>query len=383
LGGETILVVDDEEDVRDMIAAYLEEAGYRTILASDGEEAVATMDIRLPHIVMADVNMPHMNGLQLAQRIRASPVTAGVPILILSALSQPREILSGYSSGADDYVTKPVELAVLLAKIEALLKRSPAPAAPPARRVIVFLHAKGGVGATTVAVNVAVSLASSLGPARVCLLDVNRGFGSAAAFLALTPASSLADVLSAAGGQLQDQALDALLLPHASGIRLLVAGRDLDAPDGGGAIGLVMERLRDRFDYVLADIGVGLPPEAAPLLKLADVACVVTSAGRASLEATAELLRLLEKHVPEDRQFLVLDRTTADLDLGQAVQILRREPASILSTSELHVQAADSGQPLVATHRGHGAAIELERLAGSLKRVVDTGATAGAQLTVA
>jgi DNA-binding response OmpR family regulator len=125
MGGETILVADNEEYVREVIASYLKDAGYRTALARSGTEALSAIKRRLPDLILADVNMPEVNGLQLAGELKSSPQTAGIPILMLSALTDAADILSGYAAGADEYVTKPVDLAVLLAKVEALLARRP------------------------------------------------------------------------------------------------------------------------------------------------------------------------------------------------------------------------------------------------------------------
>lgn len=123
MGGETILIVDDEKQIRDMLAIYLQEEGYGTVLAKDGAAAMTAVGEQLPGLVLADVNMPEMNGLELAQRLRSDPLTAGIPILMLSALAESRDVLAGYSNGADEYVTKPIALEVLIAKVSSLLSR--------------------------------------------------------------------------------------------------------------------------------------------------------------------------------------------------------------------------------------------------------------------
>jgi DNA-binding response OmpR family regulator len=124
MGGETILIVDDEKHVRDMLAIYLQEEGYRTVVAEDGDQAMTALREHLPALVVADVNMPDMTGLELCQRLRSDPVTADIPVMLLSALAESRDVLAGYANGADDYTTKPIELAVLVAKVNSLLSRS-------------------------------------------------------------------------------------------------------------------------------------------------------------------------------------------------------------------------------------------------------------------
>src|ERR1700716_3658516 len=121
LAGELILIVDDEKQGREPIAIYLQEEGYRTLIANDGAEAMTAVSQQLPDLVLADVNMPNMNGLELARRLRSDPKTAGIPIMMLSALAQSTDVLAGYSHGADEYATKPIELELLLAKVTSLL----------------------------------------------------------------------------------------------------------------------------------------------------------------------------------------------------------------------------------------------------------------------
>jgi CheY-like chemotaxis protein/MinD-like ATPase involved in chromosome partitioning or flagellar assembly len=376
LAGETILIVDDDKQVRELIAIYLHEEGYRTVLAKDGVAAMTAVGERLPDLVLADVNMPDMNGLELAQRLRSDPPTAGIPIIMLSALAQSKDVLAGYANGADEYATKPIELAVLLAKVNSLLSRrlGGAPDASPAGKVIAVMHAKGGVGTTTLAVNLAVSLAMGAGLPRVCLADLNPSFGNAAGHLGLAPSSSLAEALQAGDGQVEDRALDDLLMLHDSGVRLIVAGRrgDSESRVGPAMHGAILERLRQRFDYVVADMAVApLTRAGSPVTPVA-VACVVTSATRASLEATSELLGLLADAPPAaNHQFLILDRPTVGLDLAEAFKILGRDPSAIIPGNNLFQRAADGGQPLVAAHRGHPAASHLDKVAESIRQLAD------------
>jgi DNA-binding response OmpR family regulator len=135
LAGEIILIVEDEQRVREPIAIYLQEEGYRTVIATDGVEAMTAVSQQRPDLVLADVNMPNMNGLELARCLRSDPLTASIPIMMLSALVESKHVLAGYSNGADEYATKPIELAVLLAKVQSLLNRrmgGPVEASPPA-----------------------------------------------------------------------------------------------------------------------------------------------------------------------------------------------------------------------------------------------------------
>ncbi|GAA3902359.1 response regulator transcription factor [Streptomyces gulbargensis] len=129
---ERILVVDDEPAVREALRRSLAFEGYATREAADGLDALAAMESYGPDLVVLDVQMPRMDGLTAARRIRASGST--VPILMLTARDTVGDRVTGLDAGADDYLVKPFELDELFARIRALLRRSAyaAPAAAPA-----------------------------------------------------------------------------------------------------------------------------------------------------------------------------------------------------------------------------------------------------------
>ena len=148
--GERILFVDDEEQIRKLLSTWLARHGYDVGVANDGWEALKAIRARAPDLVITDVNMPNMNGLELTRRMRADHRTARIPVIMLSARKQADDVLSGYAEGADEYVPKPVEMAVLEAKIEVLIKRfrttTGQAVAKRGGNVVIFLHGKGGVG---------------------------------------------------------------------------------------------------------------------------------------------------------------------------------------------------------------------------------------------
>src|ERR1700704_5501024 len=123
MAGERVLFVDDEGQIRKLVQTFLTRQGYVVTTATDGYEALREIKKQQPHLVITDVNMPNLNGLELTRRLRASAGTDRLPGIMLSAKKQADDILAGYAQGADEYVAKPVELAVLAAKVELLLRR--------------------------------------------------------------------------------------------------------------------------------------------------------------------------------------------------------------------------------------------------------------------
>lgn len=117
----TILIVDDQQDLARMLAQLLEDAGYSTRTAADGREALAAILADPPDLLVTDVNMPEIDGFELAAMLKADPATATIPIIMLSAQDGRGSKLVGLESGAEDYLGKPVDPAELLAKIRNLL----------------------------------------------------------------------------------------------------------------------------------------------------------------------------------------------------------------------------------------------------------------------
>ena len=122
-----ILVVDDEPKIRMFIRANLEARGYEVYLAQDGQEAVDTAARVLPDLIVLDVNMPRMDGIEACRRIRE---WANMPIIVLSVRGDEKDKVRALDEGADDYVTKPFGMEELLARIRAALKRVVAPEVP-------------------------------------------------------------------------------------------------------------------------------------------------------------------------------------------------------------------------------------------------------------
>jgi two-component system phosphate regulon response regulator PhoB len=119
-----ILVVEDERDLAEILAYNLQKSGYQITVAFDGRQALDRVSIELPDLILLDVMIPEMSGIEVAGRLRASPATAGIPVIMLTARGEEVDQIVGLSVGADDYITKPFSMKVLLARIEAVLRRA-------------------------------------------------------------------------------------------------------------------------------------------------------------------------------------------------------------------------------------------------------------------
>jgi len=112
-----ILVVDDEARVREMIEFRLRLFGYEVLLAADGREALAIASREKPHLVLLDVMMPDLDGFQVCARLKQEEETKGIPVVMLTARAEAKDVTRAFSSGAVDYVVKPYDPLVLQQKV--------------------------------------------------------------------------------------------------------------------------------------------------------------------------------------------------------------------------------------------------------------------------
>lgn len=119
-----VMVVEDEADLAELLVYNLRRAGYEAELARDGQSGLRRITELVPDLVVLDVMLPQLSGLQVARQVRTNPRTADIPIIMLTAKAEEMDQVAGLQVGADDYVTKPFSVKVLLARIEAMLRRS-------------------------------------------------------------------------------------------------------------------------------------------------------------------------------------------------------------------------------------------------------------------
>lgn len=118
-----ILIVEDDRSLADVLDYNLRQEGYETIVSNDGQDGLTQAKLKVPNLVLLDLMIPVIDGLEVCRRLRADPVTRGLLILMLTAKSEETDQVAGFSVGADDYVTKPFSVKILQERIRALLRR--------------------------------------------------------------------------------------------------------------------------------------------------------------------------------------------------------------------------------------------------------------------
>jgi len=118
-----ILLVDDEQDILEIVGYNLSQEGFKIVTASNGKEAVAVAKKERPHLIIMDVMMPEMDGMEACENIRKIPELSNVIITFLTARSEDYSQVAGFDAGADDYIAKPIKPKLLVSKVKALLRR--------------------------------------------------------------------------------------------------------------------------------------------------------------------------------------------------------------------------------------------------------------------
>jgi DNA-binding response OmpR family regulator len=373
---QRILVVDDDVNALRLIAYALHREGFETLTAKSGPEALQILSETPVDLVILDIMMPEMDGYEVCRRIREQPATARLPVIMLTAKSQVEDKVRGFQVGADDYVTKPVLPAELIARVKALLARASyiaQPAATQRGNVITFLGAKGGVGTSTLVVNVGIALAER--KKSVILFDANYHTGTIAMQLGLRPGPGLAALFKDAAG-IPAKAVTSALVPHATGLRVFptVPREEL--------VGItipparthqILEELEQQADFVLVDAGACFTPHANVCISRSRRVVVVTESDPLALEAAQQTISALMKMdlhgamvdvvlVNRTRSATVVSRTEAEQFLGMTLA------GYIIPAPEMCFQANRNRIPIMLAQPGNLTVEQIRELADYLAR---------------
>jgi len=118
-----VLVVDDDPDIRELVAFKLEQMGHTVATEGDGEAGLAAAIASVPDLILLDVMMPKLTGIEVCQKLREEPTTVNVPVILITAKAQEVDVERGFTAGADDYIVKPFSPRELASRVEHVLGR--------------------------------------------------------------------------------------------------------------------------------------------------------------------------------------------------------------------------------------------------------------------
>ena len=364
-----LLIVDDIQSTRDNLRKLLSfEDDIQVVgTAGDGQEGVVEAQRLRPDIVLTDVNMPIMDGIQLTEQLTQDLPSS--PVIIMSVQGERDYLRRAMQAGAREFLIKPFshdELVAAIRRVYALEQKKgtflarTAEAAPPAAsgrsgpgEVFVVFSAKGGVGKSIIAANLAVALARET-DARVALVDLDLQFGDIGVMLNLNHSRSITDVVDTQD-HLDEEALDDILATGPAGIRVLLAPikpelADLVTPDH---VRTVLAEVRKLCDFVVVDASSHLGEAILQVMEVASRILVVTGLTIPSVKNARLTLGVLESlNIDPERVLLVVNRVDGYSDFNkEATEQYLRVPVAVQIPHDPRA-VADSwnqGKPFVET----------------------------------
>jgi pilus assembly protein CpaE len=353
---EKILIVDDDLDTLKLVGLILQRHGYDLVAANGGLPALQKAAAERPDIILLDLMMPDLDGYEVTRRLRADTSLAHIPIIMFTAKTMLDDKVAGFEAGADDYLTKPTHPSELIAHVKALLARSQGPRAAQAAdrgRMVGFLSAKGGVGLTTIALNFA-ALATQSGQ-DVILADLHPGSGSLSLMLGLTQSQSLAALVTKPVGDINQRAVGAQLVSHASGLRVLpcaVAPGEAGLMNNVTQVEAIVKTLNTMCKLLVLDLGTGIVEATRRIAPMCETVTVITDPTRPSVLQTKALLADLNTLglTTGKIDVVIVNRAPSSIQMSwqQVEQLLGYKVALIITpAAELAQQAVEAGMPMV------------------------------------
>jgi CheY-like chemotaxis protein len=379
-----ILVIDDDKDFRNMVKLMLTRLGHAPTLAAHGEDALALAANNAYDLVICDLMMPEIDGYEVTRRLRTNARTHNLPILFLTARSQPADREGAFEVGADAYITKPFEPRDLANKLSELLNRprpvpveaaaavatpvvapmaaaaaqhvviakppklpetAPLPGPRPSGRVVVFIGMRGGVGKSTLAVNFAGALAR--GGRRVCLVDLSPVGGQVTVHLRLRPKLTWLDLPHT----LDTDVIASAVTKHESGLFVLAApARPVRNVLTEGAAQAMITHLRSLFTDVVVDGAPWLDDATCAALGQSRRVLLVLNADVAAVQSTLAALPVLAQlGIGEEQLKVLLNHTAPESIVPQAAveKALGRSLEAIIPYDKAQAAALAQGVPLV------------------------------------
>ena len=366
----SVLVIDDDSELLEMMRLALEHrGGHHALLATDGEEGLAQAWADPPDLAIVDVMMPGINGYEVCRQLRANPLTASIPIMILTARGQPMDRQAALDAGADEYMAKPVRVSELLAGVDALLAKTSAaiPLLPSSN--LVLLSLRGGTGVTTLAVNLAVSLVLS-GNGPVCLVDLCPSSGHVALQLGLRPEPNWSSLIRT--GDPGAEVIKTHLLQHSSGLRVLASPVVPTLAEGmpRTVAQSVLGVLRQQFAATIVDTSSVLSEATMTALEAATVVGLVVTAEHPSIQTTIGTLRVLRPWSAKTQ--VILNQTTPESQWSaEAVgRVLGTTPVGTIPFDPAQAGALKRGLPLAIQSPGAPLAQAIQRVVRVLARAM-------------
>jgi pilus assembly protein CpaE len=382
----TILIVDDSPTAAPELRALLESSGYQVVVALRGEEALDALRGGKVDLVITETLLPNMDGFELVRHIRQEPAWAQLPIIMLTVRSAPEDYAAGFEAGANEYFIKPMEPPKILAAARGLLTRFESgrlerPGAvvphggvvlrPDRGEIITVFSLKGGVGTTTIAVNLAVAIKQLAPTSRVGVIDLALEHSLAALLLDIIPTSTIVDWSREDPADVSPYLLNQYFVQHSTGVSLLSAPPSPEQaetirPD---AVRRTLELAPDAFDYTVVDTASTFSEISLIALEMATTILLPVTPDMASLRSAVNTMRILKAvDIRRDKIKVVLNEIIPKAGLTrEQMESGLGMPAFVLPhAGPMFIEASNQGRPVVEAAPTIPASKALLELAGTL-----------------
>ncbi|MEA4908912.1 MAG: response regulator [Anaerolineaceae bacterium] len=371
---DKVLIVDDDVETLRLVGLMLQRQGYQIIAANNGNQALTLAQSEQPDLIVLDVMMPDMDGFQVTRQLRTITRTSRTPILMFTAKTQVDDKVTGYDAGVDDYLTKPVHPAELVAHVKSLLARRRPPEESPAQKgyVIGVMAPKGGLGVSSLALNLAISYSSQT-KSEVVAAELRPGQGTWAIDLGFPDADGLKRLLSMPANEIHPETVEnELVRPPYGSVRLLLANNQLDSTGlncASDQFEAIIKSLQTLSPLILLDIGANHLPGIDQVVSQCDHLLLITDPFPATVERTRVLLEELGTHSFSKSKLInlvIVNRVRSDIQLSvhQVQEKLGHQITQVIPPApELAYQAALHNTPLVIVQPEGLVAQQYNRLA--------------------
>jgi len=368
---DRILFIDDDIDTLKLVGLMLERQGYEIAVASDGMSGLTKAATELPDLILLDVMMPDLDGLEVTRRLRADPALAHIPIIMFTAKTMVDDKVAGFEAGVDDYLTKPTHPAELTAHVKAVLARSAQARSVGAEKanIIALLGSRGGIGTTTLALNISLILQRS--GHEVILTEFNPGRGTLALELNIHNPLGLSNLLTRSLKDIHLRSVESEIISHSVGIRVLPASfqpKETELEQAVPQMEAILNSLASMCTTLILDLGSGLRPYIKPILRQCDRLILVVEPVFPSNIMGLTLLEELETDgISRHKISLALInrvRTSLQIPWRQVETDLGVELIGIVSPApEQAHQASQGGMPIILSHPDSLVSDQLSKLA--------------------
>ncbi len=362
-----ILVIDDDKDILRLLEFALKRAGHTVEMAYDGEQGLGQAEIRNPDLIVCDVMMPKMTGYEFCRQARSKPTLKQTPIIVFSARFQPVDKQTALDAGATEYLSKSTSPDILINRIAELLPKSQPSAA---RGMFALFSLRGGVGATSLSVNLAISLARTQ-KTKTTLIDLVPTGGHGALMFGLRPTSSVVKLLNAGPSDFSTQAIQPHLMQHQSDVQLLASTPmfDQDLSPSDNRLLELLSKIKSDYPITILDVPRILEPHFSPLLQLVDRVVLVLSPDMPSIQSAAIALQGLNKlGMNSDKISLVVNQVNQynALPIDTIQKAIRRPITAVIPFDSNMGKAVNQGKPLLLSNAQSPAIEAINTLASTI-----------------